>query len=68
MGDLESKILVKIEYKNKIINQIELDVNNTLKNTRKILNKYIKFPFIYLDNDNNKIYPGHEPSIKLRDI
>ena len=68
MGDLESKILVKIEYKNKKINQIELDVNNTLKNTRKILNKYIKFPFIYLDNDNNKIYPGHEPSIKLRDI
>lgn len=45
MDCLESKILVKIQYKNKKINQIELNANNTLKNTRIILNEYIKFPF-----------------------
>ena len=41
---------MKIVYKNRKISQIELNSNKNLKDTRLILNQYITFPFIYLDD------------------
>jgi len=68
MDLLQSKILVKIQYKNRKIKQIELDVNQNLKDTRLILNQYINFPFIYLDNNNNEIVDQKELLTKIEDI
>lgn len=68
MDLLQSKILVKIQYKNRKIKQIELDVNQNLKDTRLILNQYINFPFIYLDNNNNEIFDQKELLTKIEDI
>ena len=68
MDLLQSKILVKIQYKNRKIKQIKLDVNQNLKDTRLILNQYINFPFIYLDNNNNEIFDQKELLTKIEDI
>ena len=68
MGLKQSKIFVRIVYKNRKINQIELYDMKTFKDARVILNKYINFPFIYLDVDNDEIDSEHESLITLIDI
>ena len=68
MGFKQSKIFVKIEYKNKLIKQIELYANETLSKARVILNKSIDFPFMYLDDDYNEIAGQDESLTKLGDI
>ena len=68
MGLEQSKSFVRIVYKNRRIKQIELYDMKTLEDTRVILNKYINFPFIYLNVDNIEIDNKYESFINLIDI
>ena len=68
MGQIETKNLIKIHNKNKNINEIELNINQKLNQTRKKLNKSIDFPFIFLDDDFNELSGKDELSSTLGDI
>ena len=68
MGQIETKNLIKIHNKNKNINEIELNINQKLNQTRKKLNKSIDFPFIFLDDDFKELSAEDEKSSTLGDI
>ena len=68
MIELEKKKLVKIRYKNRNLEEIELNVNNTLNTTRNELSKSIGFPFTFLNDDEKEISYFDEISSNLGDI
>lgn len=68
MGQIETKKLIKIHNKNKKINEIELNINQKLNQTRKKLNKSIDFPFTFLDDDFKELSAEDEKSSTLGDI
>lgn len=68
MGQLETKKLVKIQYKKKEISELELNLNNKLNITRKKLKQSIDFPFSFLDENDNEILEEDELSNTLNDI
>ena len=68
MEDIETKKLIKIEYKNRNYKEIELNINNKLNIIRNELTKLIGFPFVFLDEDNNEISEKDELLLNLNDI
>ena len=68
MGQIETKKLVKIQFKKKEINELELNPNSPLNITRKKIKKTIDFPFTFLDENFNEISEADELSTTLNDI
>ena len=60
--------LIKLDLNQRETIKIELDVNNNLKNIRKNINKFVPFPFIFLDEDENEVPKNLEESKYLNTI
>ena len=58
MGQLYLPKLVRIQYNNKTIKEIEINVKSNLKIAREKLKKYINFPFVFVDDLNFYLFPN----------
>ena len=63
-----SKKKIKIRASEKLIKEIELDIDTKLWNIRNILENEISFNFIFLNEDEEEIKKEEESEIKLADI
>ena len=68
MGQLYLPKLVRIQYNNKTIKEIEINVKSNLKIAREKLKKYINFPFVFVDDSSNEISLDDEILYILDDI
>ena len=59
---------IKIRASEKLIKEIELDIDTKLSNIRNILENEISFNFIFLNEDEEEIKKEEESEIKLADI
>ena len=58
MGQLYLPKLVRIQYNNKTIKEIEINVKSNLKMAREKWEKHINFPFVFVDDLNFYLFPN----------
>ena len=68
MGQFATKKLVRIQSDSKKLDELELNIDSKFSNTRKKLTNVIDFPFVFLDEENNEIFPKDELSNTLNNI